>query len=152
MEEKRKKDFQRLYNLAGKKAAEKLEKNKSKPGFMMEGTEDRIRAGYQKDIYNKKANKYEKKNKMYSAPGEGPRYSVRNDKLEGSESSKDSKNKVARNMAERKMSKTAKAGKAWDKAESTKGFVPLPFLSKVGKAGKKAAPKKKSIIPRSPTN
>jgi hypothetical protein len=80
-EKKRKKDFQRLYDLAGKKAAMKLEKKKSKPGFMMEGTADQVRAGYQKDIYNKKANKYEKKNKMYSAPGEGPRYSVGNDKI-----------------------------------------------------------------------
>lgn len=79
MEEKRKKDFQKLYDLAGKKAAMKLEKKKSKPGFIMEGTADKVRAGYQKDIYTKKANKYEKKNKMYSAPGEGPRYSVKND-------------------------------------------------------------------------
>jgi hypothetical protein len=79
MDKKRGKDFQRLYDLAGKKAAMKLEKKKSKPGFMMEGTADKVRAGYQKDIYAKKANKYEKKNKMYSAPGEGPRYAVKND-------------------------------------------------------------------------
>jgi hypothetical protein len=79
MEDKRKKDYQRLYDLAGKKAAMKLEKNKKNPMFLPEGTDDRMRSTYQENIYKKKANRYEKKNRVFSVPGEGPRYKVSND-------------------------------------------------------------------------
>jgi hypothetical protein len=78
-EKKRKRDFQRLYDLARKKAAKRLDKKMKDPQFLPEGTPDRMKANFQEKIYNKKANKYEKKNKMYSAPGEGPRYQVSND-------------------------------------------------------------------------
>lgn len=116
-EDKRKKDFQRLYDLAGKRAANKLDKKmKSGRGFLPEGTPDRMRAEYQKAIYNKKANKYEKKNMVYSAPGEGPRYAVRNDMM-------------------KKDSKDSKTGKRLDRLEMMDA-PRRPFLTRA-KKGKK---------------
>lgn len=38
--------------------------------------------------------------------------------------------KVAAKKAKKKMSKTMREGMKWDKAESTKGFKPIPFISK----------------------
>jgi hypothetical protein len=78
-EKKRKRDFQRLYDLAGKRAAKRLDKKMKDPQFLPEGTPDQMRGSLQRKIYNKKANKYEKNTGFFSSPGEGPRYQVSND-------------------------------------------------------------------------
>ena len=77
MANERKADYQRLYELAARKVdKQRSDRRKAVKGDSAAGKISERRVGSVPEEYKKLANAYEKKNKLYAAPGESPRDSV----------------------------------------------------------------------------